>query len=159
MEKVIFKGKVSKKIFVIPGILAAIFFIEAIVFLFMGGSVFLFPFCLGSVIIAPAVIKYSCTELTLYNKKIRGQVGFISKESLDAPLEKINDVYVSQGIIGRMLGYGNINISTSSNNFHFKGIADCTNFKNKIIEQIEIYKKDEAEENARVLAEALKNNK
>jgi len=93
----------------------------------------------------------------LYDKKIRGEIGFLKKQTLDAPLDKINDIYVSQGILGRILGYGNINISTSSSTFNFKGILYADSFKNKILEQIEIYKKEQIENQAKLMAEAMKN--
>jgi hypothetical protein len=159
MEKEIFKGKISKKIFIIPGIFATLFFIEAIIFIYAGGiGPGIIPLILSVLIITPALIKYSCTSLILLDKKIIGKTGFLSKETLDAPLDKINDVYLNQGIFGRLFNYGKINISTSSNSFYFKGIDTPELFKNKILEQIEIYKKEQVKEQAKLMAEALKNS-
>lgn len=159
MEKEIFKGKISKKIFIIPGIFATLFFIEAIIFIYAGGiGPGIIPLILSVLIITPALIKYSCTSLILLDKKIIGKTGFLSKETLDAPLDKINDVYLNQGIFGRLFNYGKINISTSSNSFYFKGIDTPELFKNKILEQIEIYKNEKVKEQAKLMAEALKNS-
>lgn len=159
MEKEVFKGKISKKIFIIPGTFATLFLIEAIIFINAGGlGTGIIPLILSALIIIPALIKYSCTSLILFDKKIIGKTGFLSKETLDAPLDKINDVYLNQGIFGRLFNYGKINISTSSNSFYFKGIDTPELFKNKILEQIEIYKKEQVKEQAKLMAEALKNS-
>lgn len=158
MEKEVFKGKISKKIFIIPGIFATLFLIEAIIFIFVGGiSTGIIPLILSALIIIPTLIKYFCTSLILFDKKIIGKTGFLSKETLDAPLDKINDVYLNQGIFGRLFNYGKINISTSSNSFYFKGIDTPELFKNKILEQIEIYKNEKVKEQAKLMAEAMKN--
>jgi len=158
MNKELFKAKISKKIFIIPVIFAGLFLFEAIVFILVGGGSSSFiPLIIAVLIILPALIKYFCTNIILYDKKIRGEIGFLKKQTLDAPLDKINDIYVSQGILGRILGYGNINISTSSSTFNFKGILYADSFKNKILEQIEIYKKEQIENQAKLMAEAMKN--
>lgn len=158
MNKELLKAKISGKIFIIPGIFAGIFFLEAIIFFKVGGSSAGFvPSIIGLLIAVPALIKYYCTNLILYDKKISGESGFFKKQTLDAPLDKINDIYVSQGIFGRILGYGNIDISTSSSIFNFKGIANSEFFKNKVLEQIEVYKKEQIENQAKLMAEAMKN--
>lgn len=159
MEKEVFKGKISKKIFIIPGIFATLFLIEAIIFIYAGGlGPGIIPLILSALIIIIVLIKYFCTSLILFDKKIIGKTGFLSKETLDAPLDKINDVYLNQGIFGRLFNYGKINISTSSNSFYFKGIDTPELFKNKILEQIEIYKNEKVKEQAKLMAEALKNS-
>ena len=158
MNKELLRAKVSKKIFIIPGIFTGFFLFEAGVFISIAGfSSGLIPLIIAALIITPALIKYFYTNLILYDKKIRGEVGFFKSQTLDAPLDKINDVYVSQGILGRMLGYGNICISTSSSAFKFKGILYADFFKNKVLEQIEIYKKEQIENQAKLMAKDMKN--
>lgn len=156
MNKEILKAKISPKLFIVPGLFTVLFLIEAIVFLLMGGY-FIMPIVIAIIIIVPALIKYYCTNLSLYDNKIRGEIGFFKKQTLDAPLDKINDIYVSQGILGRMLGYGKIDVSTSSSVFNFKGIENPHSLKNKVLEQIEIYKKEQIEIQAKMMSEALKN--
>lgn len=158
MIKEIFKCKISPKLFILPVVFASLFLIETIVFFItIGINGAFIPFVISVLIILPAFIKYSCTNLILYDSKIKGEIGFFKKQTLDAPLDKINDIYVSQGIIGRLFGYGKINISTSSSVFNFKGIENCEQFKNCVLEQIEVYKKEQIEIQAKMMSEALKN--
>lgn len=48
-------------------------------------------------------IRYATTKLGFTNKRVVGKVGFIKKQSLDAPLNKINNVGVSQGLLVKYL--------------------------------------------------------
>lgn len=157
MDNKVLKAKISKKIFIVPLFFGGIFLIESIVFTSLGGTIGMFPLIIAILIIAPAVIKYFYTNLILSSELISGETGLLKKETLNAPLDKINGIYISKGIFGRLFGYGNINISTSSNNFSFKGISNCEEFKDKVFEKIEKYKQKQAEEQAKLMAEAIKN--
>lgn len=42
--------------------------------------------------------------------------GIFSKESYVIPLDKINNIQVSQGFFGKLLGYGTINIQSAAAN-------------------------------------------
>lgn len=157
MNQKIYDVELSKKIFIIPGIFGGIFLLEALIFFIAKGiSIAIMPFIIGSLILLPAIIKYKYTKLSLYENKIAGSVGFLSTKTLDAHLEKINDISISKGLLGNIFGYGTINISTSSSVFHFKGVSNCEAFKEKSIQQIEEYKKMQAEENAKQIAKAMK---
>ncbi|MGQ9903032.1 MAG: PH domain-containing protein [Anaerolineae bacterium] len=48
------------------------------------------------------------------SKRIIQSKGFINKTVLDSSLEKINDVMLTQSVLGRILDFGNIKILTSS---------------------------------------------
>jgi hypothetical protein len=61
--------------------------------------------------------------------------GVFSKNVVDSSLEKVNDVKLSQSFLGRMFGYGDIEILTASelgvNLFH--EIADPIGFKTAML--------------------------
>lgn len=103
-------------------------------------------------------ITFKTTELAVTNKKIIGKLGLVNTKSMDAPLNKIQNVSVSSGLGGKMFGYGNINISTASGNFNFKGIRTPDTFKNIIMEQLDIYEKNESKKRAEELAMAMMMN-
>ena len=54
-------------------------------------------------------VKY--TELGLTNKRVISKTGIISRKSEEMKLTSIETVEIDQGILGRMLGYGNIHVS------------------------------------------------
>ncbi len=159
MDKEICKGTISIKALILPLIVFLLFVLLAIIFLKESLMISIDIVIFGLMISGPAFIRYKNTFLTIFEKKVKGEVGIFRKQTLNAPLDKINDVYVYQGIFGRIFGYGTINISTSSSNFTFKGISECKILGQKLLEQIEIYKKEQMKENARLMAEAMKQNK
>ena len=59
--------------------------------------------------IAPLIDWYTC-EFAITNKRIIIKVGFISRRTIEMNLAKIESVTVDQGILGRILGYGNITV-------------------------------------------------
>lgn len=157
MKKEICSAKVSWKIFILPFIFGGLYFFATFMAFMQGGVTFIPFLIIAILILAPAFIKMACTELILFESSLRGELGLIKKETLDAPLDKINNVYTNRGLIGGILGYGNINISTSSSNFKFKGIENYEFIAQEIMKQVEIYKKQQMEEQARLMAEAIKN--
>lgn len=56
------------------------------------------------------------------NRRVIGVKGTINKQVTDSALEKVNDVELKQSVVGRLLGYGTVQIITGSdigiNSFH-----------------------------------------
>ena len=52
-----------------------------------------------------------CYEFGVTNKRVVFKHGFISRKATDLRLEAIETVGVSNGIIGRIFGYGNLTIT------------------------------------------------
>ena len=59
--------------------------------------------------IAPLIDVLS-SEFAITNKRIIVKVGFISRRTLEMNLGKVESINVDQSILGRILGYGSINI-------------------------------------------------
>ena len=53
-------------------------------------------------------------EHVLTNRRMIQQTGILHKRSMDAPLDKVNNVEHHQTLWGRILGYGNVEIDTAS---------------------------------------------
>jgi uncharacterized membrane protein YdbT with pleckstrin-like domain len=73
------------------------------------------------------------------NRRIIQAQGVINKHIIDSSLEKINDVVLSQSALGRMLGYGDLEILTGSEigvNL-LKRITDPVRFKTEMLNQKE----------------------
>ncbi len=75
--------------------------------------ILLSPFSLG-ITLPLAVYEYlrvKHTELGLTNKRVISKTGIISRRSEEMKLGSIETVEIDQGVIGRILGYGNIRVS------------------------------------------------
>jgi len=117
---------------------------------------FMVFFFFAIIIAIPRIIRMFTTELAFTNKKVLGKVGLINTKALDAPLNKINNVSVSSGLGGKIFGYANILITTSSGSFPYKGIAGANNFKTSLMEQIDQYDEDRIKKQAEEMARAIK---
>ena len=103
----------------------------------------------------PATVSFLNNELGLTSKRLVGKVGIVAFKAMDAPLNKIQNISVSFGVFGRLFGYGAIKINTASGVFSFKGVRAPDIYKNIIMEQIDIYDKQETQRNAETLARAV----
>lgn len=73
------------------------------------------------------------------NRRIIQAQGIINKHVIDSSLEKINDVVLTQSALGRMLGYGDLEILTGSEigvNL-LRRIAEPVRFKTEMLNQKE----------------------
>jgi uncharacterized membrane protein YdbT with pleckstrin-like domain len=100
-------------------------------------------------------IDFLNTELSVTDKRIIGKAGFISSASLDAPLNKIQNVTVASGLFGKIFKYGNIEIQTAGDAIAFVGIKDPDHFKKFVMNQIEEYENDKIKAQAKEMAAAM----
>lgn len=103
-------------------------------------------------------IRYLNTELAVTNKRVVGKAGFINSASLDAPLNKIQNVTVSSGLGGKIFKYGNIEIQTGGDALAFVGIKEPDAFKKFLMNQIDEYENDKIKEQAQQMAAAMAAN-
>lgn len=104
-------------------------------------------------------IIYLNTELSVTDKRVIGKAGFINSTSLDAPLNKIQNVTVSSGLWGKIFKYGNIEIQTAGDAIAFYAIKDGDNFKKFLMNQIEEYESSRIKAQAQELAAAMNTDK
>lgn len=81
-------------------------------------------------------------EHVLTNRRMIQQIGVFNKRSMDAPLDKVNNVEHWQTLWGRILGYGDVEIDTASEHgaTRFKDIARPLEFKSAIVGATEAYR-------------------
>jgi uncharacterized membrane protein YdbT with pleckstrin-like domain len=60
------------------------------------------------------VLIWRSREYVVTNRRVIQLAGVFNKNITDSSLDKVNDVKMSQSFMGRMLGYGNIEILTAS---------------------------------------------
>ena len=66
---------------------------------------------IGLIVWIVAWIKLRATELAVTNKRVIAKFGFISRQTIEINVARIESVQVEQTVMGRMLGYGTIVLS------------------------------------------------
>jgi membrane protein YdbS with pleckstrin-like domain len=92
--------------------------------------------CLGAAVVAFIVrrIRNSADEFVVTNRRVMRKVGIFAREAEHAPIEKIQDVTLDQGVTARLLGYGTVILETASERGRivFPDIARPEAFRNAI---------------------------
>jgi uncharacterized membrane protein YdbT with pleckstrin-like domain len=94
----------------------------AIIILVVGLSVFAGPLALIGLVILLApfasltrdVLKWSNRKYVITNRRVIQISGVLNKDVVDSSLEKVNDVMLDQSFMGRIFGYGDIEVLTAS---------------------------------------------
>jgi hypothetical protein len=71
------------------------------------------------------------------NRRVLKVEGILRKRSADSSLEKINDAVLEQSVLGRMLGYGDLEIMTAAELSvdHYTFLAGAQQFKRTMLDQ------------------------
>lgn len=94
----------------------------------------------GAVLILDAYVGYRSTYLSLGETRLMGHKGFLSSTTLKAPLAKIEDIEVHDGLLGKALGYGTIKITDAGRagtEFVFPFMEHPHAFADAVLEQID----------------------
>ena len=137
-ESVLYRGNLHWVVFLWP----VIFFVIAIM-LFTGGGD---TASAGGLFIIIAVItgiasliNFKTSEFGITNKRVIVKVGFIRRNSIEVLLNKVEGIQVSQGILGRILGFGSITVGgTGGTKDPFHKISAPLEFRKRAQEQISI---------------------
>jgi uncharacterized membrane protein YdbT with pleckstrin-like domain len=85
-------------------------------------------------------------EYILTSRRVVKQEGVFAISSFDATLDKINNVFHQQNLMGRLLKFGDVGLETASEKgttiFNF--LSRPIEFKNSIVRQRELYKTEAA---------------
>jgi len=102
-----------------------------------------------------ATIRFTHIELAITNKRVIGKVGVANTNSLDAPLNKIQNASVSQPFFGKIFNYGVVRIDTAAGSFEFGCIKNAEAFKKMLMAQIDQYEEDRVKQQAAEMASAM----
>lgn len=78
-------------------------------------------------------------EYIVTNRRVIQIEGTVNKKIIDSSLEKVNDVRMTQSVLGRLLNYGDVEILTASEQGSnlFQRIADPIKFKTMMLDEKE----------------------
>jgi uncharacterized membrane protein YdbT with pleckstrin-like domain len=68
----------------------------------------LLVFASGVVVLARAWFIWWTTEIAVTNRRIIYKTGFISRQTTEMHMDKVESVDVDQSVLGRILNYGNV---------------------------------------------------
>ncbi len=79
-------------------------------------------------------VRASVDEFVVTNRRVIRKVGLFAREVQHAPLEKIQDITIEQGIMARMLGYGTVIVETASEKgmLVFPAVASPESFRTHV---------------------------
>ncbi len=102
-----------------------------------------------------ATVKFNACELALTNKRIVGKIGVLHTQALDAPLNKIQNVGVTQKLMGKIFNYSLVEIDTAAGKYMFDFIKNADAFKGMVMAQIDQYEEDRMKQQAGEMAKAM----
>ena len=94
-----------------------------------------------------AVWAWRNTEFLVTTRRLVRAEGILNKVVMDANLEKVNDAHLTQGLLGRILGYGDLDVMTAADEMggveDFPMLADPIDFKVAMLNQKELMDRPE----------------
>ena len=82
------------------------------------------------------ILHWSAEQYLVTSHRVIQTEGIVNKRTVDSSLEKVNDIVLTQSVLGRILGYGNLEILTGSDigvNL-LKRLADPVKFKTALLD-------------------------
>lgn len=99
------------------------------------GLLFIPALGLGLVFWLVAYIRYKTTELAITNKRVIAKFGFVSRQTVELNITKIESIQVNQGVLGRVFDFGTLVISGAGNpQAPIPGISDPMRFRRAFME-------------------------
>ena len=97
-------------------------------------AAYVVPLLLAAFVVGiPLLLSLIFSERCLTSKRVVYKEGFISRRTDEMKLEKIENVQFSQSVMGRILGYGNVEISgTGAGQVTLKKVSSPISVKREI---------------------------
>ncbi len=92
---------------------------------------------IGLVWLAQIYLAWYSQDYLVTNRRVIKVEGILTKRSADSSLEKINDAVLEQGVLGRMLGYGDLDIMTAAEESvdRYRMLAQAQTFKRTMLDE------------------------
>lgn len=86
-----------------------------------------------------AILRRLGSEFMLTNKRVVLRQGIISRKTVEILLAKCEGVSVDQSIIGRILGFGTLVVTTGGATSHFVFVKRPVEFRNRVNAEIDAF--------------------
>lgn len=105
------------------------------------GVILLPVFGLGLIFLGVAYVRYKTTELAITNRRVIVKSGFISRQTIEISISKVESIQVDQTMLGRMFDFGTLVISgAGSPQAPILGISQPMQFRRAFIEAQDLVK-------------------
>lgn len=134
-ESVAFSTKLHWKLFIAPTLLAVFILLPLAYWALQSQSKWLalLPLALIAIAMLPAYLRRTTSEFAVTNKRVIMKVGVLSTRSYELLLNKVEGIAVNQGLLGKMLNYGDIVVTGSGGTQEpFTGIEDPLAFRRAV---------------------------
>lgn len=144
-EKLVYMGRISWW-FLFPRILLTVIVLSIAIPLFfikgwIGGSYLVISSIVAAFLLTPALVAKITTELAITDQRIMSKTGWLNTDVKSTPLNKVNNIRVKQSILGNLLNYGDIEITTATaepeDNHYFRALAQADTFRNILSEELD----------------------
>jgi uncharacterized membrane protein YdbT with pleckstrin-like domain len=133
-ETIIYQTKLHWWIFVSAGILLLL---GLLLTNFVGLGWLLIVGALVKLVLA--YLNWTSSEFVITNKRVILKTGFIRRRLVEIQLNKAEGLIVNQGLVGRMLNFGSVLVSSGGMNNSFGPMDAPFNFKKQSNEALETY--------------------
>lgn len=166
-EQVVVRAKISWWTLVAPALLAIVAWVG--VFVLMGKIevsdkdaqsiitiVFLVLGFLFTIPLIKRVLINATTHLAVTNKRVIGKVGVLKVDTIDYPVDKIDNVSYNAGFFGNIFKYATVQIgSVSGEKKSIGAIGNAQVFKNSVTDAIEKHAEEARKAQAAEIAAAM----
>jgi uncharacterized membrane protein YdbT with pleckstrin-like domain len=131
---------------------AAIWFDDWVNTLVLGSGVI--ALLVGLVLLANSFVVWWSERYVVTNQKVMKVSGILKKTAEGSALEKINDITISQSLLGRRLGYGTLTVLTAADesNLHYATMRQPMEFRRSVLDQKQLFEQADA----RAIADAVR---
>ena len=136
-EQIVHRCAVSHWKFALSYLIGALCFVGAAAVVYLNWQraplIALVLVVIGILVIMVALIRRGTTELVLTDRRIIAKRGFISRATVEMTLAKVESLHVNQGLVGRMLDYGDVTVvGTGSSLEPLRGISGPLELRRKL---------------------------
>lgn len=133
-EKIVYEAKLHDIVYTGPIILAIFSFL--IVFSLLDSVSLIISFIIWSIAVGWAISIHGGKQYVVTTHRLIFKRGIINRDSFELLLRKCEGIQVDQSILGRILDYGTVNVTTGEATNSYKYISHPLRFSTKIHEQI-----------------------
>lgn len=141
-EVIVYRAQIHWAIFISPIVWFLLIFVFSRQIIIDGNKFYVLMFMISIwafiYLFIKAIVTKISAEYALTNKRLIMKRGIISRKSLELILTKCEGISVDQRILGRLLGFGTIIVTTGGVTNKYAKIANPIEFRNRINEQINI---------------------
>jgi len=134
-ERVVYRAHLHWTTFLGAGVLFALLTVVASLFAVREQSQLagFITFILGALPMGAAYVRYRTSEFAVTDKRVLIKTGLIRRDTLETLLNKVENITVKQGLLGRVLNYGTIHVTgTGSTKATFSNIAAPLEFRKQV---------------------------